>query len=40
MLWFFGVLGFVVFVFVALLWRRESGPLGHGLESAQCAFEE
>ena len=33
MLWFFGVLGFVAFVFVALLWRREAGALGHGLES-------
>ena len=33
MLWFFGILGFVAFLFVALLWRRESGPLGHGLES-------
>jgi hypothetical protein len=33
MLWFFGLLGFVAFAFVALLWRRESGPLGHGLES-------
>jgi MFS family permease len=33
MLWFFGVLGFVAFAFVALLWLRESGPLGHGLES-------
>ena len=33
MLWFFGVLGFMAFLFVALLWRRESGPKGHGLES-------
>jgi MFS family permease len=33
MLWFFGALGFVAFAFVALLWLRESGPLGHGLES-------
>lgn len=34
MLWFFGVLGFVAFAFVALLWLRESGPRGHGLEVA------
>jgi MFS family permease len=33
MLWFFGVLGSVAFTFVALLWWRESGPRGHGLES-------
>jgi MFS family permease len=32
MLWFFGILGFVAFAFVALLWLRESGPRGHGLE--------
>jgi MFS family permease len=35
MLWFFGLLGFVAFAFVALLWRRESGPLGHGLETVR-----
>jgi MFS family permease len=34
MLWFFGVLGFVAFALVALLWRRELGPFGRGLESA------
>ena len=34
MLWFFGILGFVAFTFVALLWLRESGPRGHGLEVA------
>lgn len=33
MLWFFGVLGCVAFLCVALLWRRELGPRGHGLES-------
>ncbi len=33
MLWFFGGLAFVAFLFVALLWLRESGPRGHGLES-------
>lgn len=35
MLWFFGILGFVAFAFVALLWLRESGPRGHGLEAAR-----
>jgi MFS family permease len=35
MLWFFGLLGFVAFAFVALLWRRELGPFARGLESAQ-----
>ncbi len=33
MLWFFGLLGVGAFAFVALLWLRESGPGGHGLES-------
>ena len=33
MLWFFGLLGLVAFLCVASLWRRESGPFGHGLES-------
>ncbi|MGH8200041.1 MAG: MFS transporter [Steroidobacteraceae bacterium] len=32
MLWYFGLLSLVAFVSVALLWRRESGPRGHGLE--------
>ncbi len=32
MLWFFGILSFVAFAFIALLWLRESGPNGHGLE--------
>jgi MFS family permease len=35
MLWFFGVLGFVAFALVALLWLREAGPRGHGLEAAR-----
>jgi MFS family permease len=35
MLWFFGVLSFIAFAFVALLWPRESGPHGHGLKSAR-----
>jgi MFS family permease len=33
MLWFFGGVGFLAFVSVALLWHRESGPHGHGLET-------
>ena len=37
MLWFFGALSFVAFVAIALLWRRESGPCGHGLETARIA---
>jgi MFS family permease len=32
MLWYFGLVSLVAFVSVALLWRRESGPQGHGLE--------
>jgi MFS family permease len=32
MLWFFGVLSTVAFVFAVLLRLRESGPRGHGLE--------
>ena len=35
MLWFFGVTAFIAFLSVFALWRRESGPRGHGLESAQ-----
>jgi MFS family permease len=35
MLWFFGILSFVAFAFVALLWLRESGPRGHGLEAGR-----
>jgi MFS family permease len=32
MLWYFGLVSLLAFVSVALLWRRESGPEGHGLE--------
>jgi MFS family permease len=32
MLWYFGLVSLIAFVSVALLWRRESGPHGHGLE--------
>ena len=34
MLWYFGLVSLVAFVSVALLWRRESGPHGHGLEGS------
>ena len=37
MLWFFGILSFVAFGFIALLWLRESGPNGHGLETVRAA---
>jgi MFS family permease len=32
MLWYFGLVSLVASVSVALLWGRESGPHGHGLE--------
>lgn len=32
MLWFFGLLSLSALTSVALLWRRERGPRGHGLE--------
>ncbi|HEV2272473.1 MAG TPA: MFS transporter [Steroidobacteraceae bacterium] len=34
MLWYFGLVSLVAFVSVALLWRREAGPHGHGLEKS------
>ena len=37
MLWYFGLVSLVAFVSVALLWRRESGPRGHGLEAADAS---
>ena len=37
MLWYFGLVSLVAFVSVALLWRRESGPCGHGLEAADAS---
>jgi MFS family permease len=37
MLWFFGLLSLVALTSVVLLWRRESGPRGHGLERAGTA---
>ena len=35
MLWYFGLLSLVALTSVVLLWRREIGPGGHGLEQAR-----
>ena len=35
MLWFFGLLSLVALTSAVLLWRREAGPEGHGLELAR-----
>jgi MFS family permease len=35
MLWFFFLLSLVALSSAVLLWRREAGPLGHGLEDAR-----
>jgi MFS family permease len=35
MMWFFFLLSLTALASAVLLWRRESGPLGHGLESAR-----
>ncbi len=35
MLWFFGLLSLTALTCAVLLWRRESGPSGHGLELAR-----
>jgi hypothetical protein len=35
MLWFFGLLSLTALTSVVLLWRREMGPNGHGLELAR-----
>ncbi|HVN45483.1 MAG TPA: MFS transporter [Steroidobacteraceae bacterium] len=35
MIWFFGAVSIAALVSVVLLWQRESGPHGHGLESAR-----
>ena len=37
MLWFFFLLGLVALAAAVLLWRREMGPQGHGLEEARRA---
>jgi len=35
MIWFFGVVSLAALTSVLLLWQRESGPHGHGLENAR-----
>jgi MFS family permease len=35
MLWFFLIVGLVALSSALLLWRREAGPNGHGLEDAR-----
>ena len=35
MMWFFGAVSLAALTSVVLLWRRESGPDGHGLETAR-----
>lgn len=35
MIWFFGLLSLTALACALLLWRRESGPNGHGLEAAR-----
>jgi MFS family permease len=35
MLWFFFILSLVALTSALLLWRREAGPAGHGLEHAR-----
>ena len=37
MLWFFFLLSLTALTSAALLWRRETGPKGHGLEDARAA---
>ena len=37
MIWFFGLLSLAALGCAALLWQRESGPRGHGLERARLA---
>jgi MFS family permease len=38
MLWFFGLLSLVALTSVLVLWWRESGPRGHGLELSRIAL--
>jgi MFS family permease len=40
MLWYFGLVSLVALVSVALLWRRESGPRGHGLEKSSARVRD
>ena len=35
MIWFFGAVSIAALISVMLLWQRESGPHGHGLENAR-----
>ena len=35
MVWFFGAVSIAALISVMLLWQRESGPRGHGLENAR-----
>jgi MFS family permease len=35
MIWFFGAVSVAALISVLLLWQRESGPHGHGLENAR-----
>jgi len=35
MMWFFFLLSLVALSSAVLLWRRETGPHGHGLEQAR-----
>ena len=37
MLWYFGLVSLVALIAVVLLWRRESGPQGHGLEGVDAS---
>jgi MFS family permease len=37
MIWFFGAVSLAALTSVVLLWQRESGPHGHGLENARAA---
>ena len=39
MMWFFGLVSLTALASVVLLWQRESGPHGHGLENARAAAE-
>jgi len=39
MMWFFGLVSLTALTSVVLLWQRESGPHGHGLENARAAAE-
>jgi len=40
MIWFFGVVSLAALSSVVLLWQRESGPHGHGLENARAASSQ